>query len=315
MDDPINLKLMTYNIGGARQNLEEHFSASGILKVIGEEAPDILAAQEATEWCAPDGARFSQPEEISGSVLKGYHYFFGPTLSMRQDFHVQKKAFVRALFNDWKDWQQGNALFSRWDFVRLGNSALSGRPENVPISKTLYQGNRDTDPRYAILARINLGPAAVFVLATHLTTLNGERGDQAIPNKSQEAQAVRWMQCERILDLTRDFILKKKEALIIMGDFNAAASEPGILLALEKKGGLARLVPANNTPTHVRLKEPIDHILIYPGKYHIKYSCRVVEDNFTASDHNPVIARISLHDEHSEAFKEYGAGLFREAAQ
>jgi endonuclease/exonuclease/phosphatase family metal-dependent hydrolase len=197
----------------------------------------------------------------------------------------------------------------------LGDSGKPGQPKNIPLYKTVYSGNRDTDPRYAILARIDLGFAKVFTLVTHLTTLYGERGGEEIPGKRAEAQGVRQEQCERILDLVRAFILEKNEVLIIMGDLNAIPGEPAIRSSLETKGGLVRLVPSNSVGTHLKVAEPVDHILIYPGNYHIRYSCKVIDNKFVASDHNPVVAEISLYNSNSKAFKAQGAGVFREDPQ
>ncbi len=313
MKENFSLKLMTYNIGGGRKNLGSHFGE--IVEIIKQEQPDILGVQEAVEWSTLDGENISQPKSIIEDGLTDYHYFFGPTLAMRENFHTQKELFVYGIFNSWQNWQQGNALFSRWPFVRLGDSNKPGQPENIPLYRTLYAGSRDTDPRYAILARIDLGFAKIFVLTTHLTTLNGERGPQEIPRKSEEAQALRWEQCERILNLTRTFILEKNEILIILGDLNAVPNEPGILSSLENKGGLVRLIPNNNVGTHLKVAEPVDHILIYPGNYHIKYSCKVINNEFVASDHNPVVAEISLHDSNSKLFESRGVGVFQEDLQ
>ena len=313
MKEDFNLKLMTYNIGGGRKNLRSYLDE--IVEIIKQESPDILGVQEAAEWSTMDGDNISQPKRIIEDGLTDYHYFFGPTLAMRENFHPRKALFVYGIFNDWQNWQQGNALFSRWPFVRLGDSNKPGRPENIPLYRTLYAGNRDTDPRFAVLARIDLGFAKIFVLTTHLTTLYGERGTQNIPRKKKEAQALRWEQCERILDLTQAFILEKNEILIILGDLNAIPNEPGILSLLENKGGLVRLIPNNNVGTHLKVAEPVDHILIYPGNYHIKYSCKVIDNGFVASDHNPVVAKISLHNSNSKAFQDHGTGVFREDLQ
>ena len=133
--------------------------------------------------------------------------------------------------------------------------------------------------------------------------------------KKRRAQALRWEQCERILDLTRANILEKKEILIIMGDLNATPNEPSILSTLENKGGFVRLRPDNNLGTHLKVAEPIDHILIYPGNHHIRYSCRVVDNSFLASDHNPVVADIAIHNSNSKLFRDHGVGVFQEIPQ
>jgi endonuclease/exonuclease/phosphatase family metal-dependent hydrolase len=310
MSEEFKLKLMTYNIGGGRKNLGSHFTK--ILGIIKQERPDILAVQETITQTTLDGNEIDQNKSIAEDGIGSKYYFFGPSLTMQDNFHIQKELFIHGLFNDLKNWQQGNAIFSRWPFVRLGNSDKQGSPYNVPLYKVPYSGNRETDPRYVILAQIDMGFAKVFTLATHLTTLYGERGTNEIPKKSEEAQMIRWEQCERILDLTREYILDKKELAFLMGDFNASYDEPGISTTLEKKAGFVRLIPKNNIGTHLKLASPVDHIFIFPGKYHIKYNCRIIDDKFSASDHNPVLAEVSIFGADTKACKEQGVGVFME---
>ena len=139
-----------------------------------------------------------------------------------------------------------------------------------------------------------------------------ERGIKEIPQKSEEAQKIRWEQCERILDLVRENILKKNQLTFLMGDFNATYKEPSISTTLEKKGGFIRLLPSNNIGTHLKVELPVDHIFIFPGKYHIKYKCRIYNDRFSASDHNPVIADIKIFDTNTKEYKYQGKGVFQE---
>lgn len=303
------VRLMTYNIGGGRKNLGSQFDS--ILEVIKNESPDILAAQEATTWNTLDGDQIDQPKMISATGMSAKYFFFGPTLSMRDNFDARKDLFIHGIFKDWENWQQGNALISRWPFTRLGNNK-PGSPYNLPLFKVMYSGNRETDPRYIILARIDMGFAKAFTLATHLTTLYGERGAKKLPKKDEEAQMMRWVQCERILDLVREYILEKNELAFLLGDFNAVYNEPSISNTLENKGGFVRLLPNNNIGTHVKLDTPVDHILVFPGKYHIKYDCRIVDDKFSASDHNPVVADITIFDTDTEEYKRQGKGIFQE---
>ena len=117
MKNSFNLKLMTYNIGGGRKNLGSHFSE--IVDIIKQESPDILGLQEAAQWTTIDEEKTSQPKIIIENGLIDYHHYYGPTLTLRENFHVRKELFVHGIFNDWKDWSQGNALFSCWPFTRL----------------------------------------------------------------------------------------------------------------------------------------------------------------------------------------------------
>jgi endonuclease/exonuclease/phosphatase family metal-dependent hydrolase len=301
---------MTYNIGGGRKNLGSHFDS--ILEIINNESPDILAVQETVIQNTLDGDQINQPKAISTSGASTKYYFFGPTLSLQENLNVKKELFIHGIFNGWENWQQGNALVSRWPFRRLDNSDKLGSPYNIPIFKVIYNGNRETDPRFVILAQIDTGFVKVFTLVTHLTTLYGERGIKKIPGKNEMAQMMRWEQCERILDLIREYILEKNELAILMGDFNAIHIEPAISDILEKRGGFVRLLPKNNIGTHLKLETPVDHIFIFPGNYHIKYDCRIYDDKFSASDHNPVVADITLFDMNTEIYKKHGRGVFQE---
>jgi endonuclease/exonuclease/phosphatase family metal-dependent hydrolase len=307
------VKLMTYNLGGGRKNLGSNFS--DILRVIKKENPDILAIQEGGKWKLLDKKEVDQIKAIAEDGINSKYYFFGPTLTMKENFHIKKELFVHGIFNDWENWQQGNALFSRWPFTRLGDSKKPGTPYNIPLYKVSYEGNRDTDPRYIILAQIDMGFAKVFTLVTHLTTLYGERGDREIHKKGEESQKLRWEQCERILDLTREYILERDQLAFLMGDLNATFSEPAISTTLEKKGGFIRLLPFNNLSTHLKVDLPVDHIFIFPGKYHIKYDCKIYDDGFSASDHNPVVADITIFDADTEAYKKQGKGVFQEKSR
>jgi endonuclease/exonuclease/phosphatase family metal-dependent hydrolase len=304
------LKLMTYNVGGGRNDLGSQFDA--VLEIIKNESPDILAIQEAVIWETLDGEQFDLSKTISVTGESTKNYFFGKTLSMQEHFNTRKELFIHGIFHDLENWEQGNALFSRWPFKRLGDSTKSGIPRNLSLFKVSYKGNRETDPRNILLTQVDLGFAKAFILATHLTTLLEERGVDKISSKEEEAQALRQEQCERILDLTREYILEKDELAFLMGDFNAFYNEPAIANILEQKGGFVRLLPNNNIGTHINLASPIDHIFVYPGKYHIKYNCRVCDDKFTASDHNPVVADITISGVDTEVYKTQGKGVFQE---
>ena len=309
MSEFFGLKLMTYNIGGGRKDFGSHIDS--IVEIIKMESPDILAIQEAAKWTTLDGKDEDQTKLIANAANLRYN-FFGPTLGMRDNFHVLKDLFVYGIFNDWQDWYQGNALFSRWPFVRLGNDSKQGQPENIPIFQTLYEGNRETDPRFVVLAKADLGLTKAYIMTTHLTTLYGERGAQEIPQKNEKAQMMRWRQCERIINLIQEFVLKRNELVLFLGDFNAIISEPGIANSLIERGGFVHLKPQNNIGSHLKLDYPVDHIFIFPGKYHIKYVCRIYDDQFNASDHNPVIAEIKIYGDSSKPFEEQGPGVFQE---
>jgi endonuclease/exonuclease/phosphatase family metal-dependent hydrolase len=288
---------MTYNVGGGIPDFDSKSSA--IAKVIKEVDPDILVTQEATEYEDANGVRHRNLDDIVSDKKPKFreHFYFGPTLSMKEHLHLRKRLFVHAIFKDWQDWKQGNAILSRWEFTRLSAPSIPGTPRNIPLYQTpLYRGNRDTDPRYAILARIDKSPVFPFVVGVHLTTLVDERGQDAIPGKAEEAQKLRSEQTRRLLDLLRENVLEPKELVFLLGDFNAAASEPCISSVLEREGGFVRLAPIEELSTIHEVPKPIDHIFVYPENRLVDYHCWIVDSPVAqkASDHLPVVADVNV---------------------
>lgn len=292
-------RLMTYNVGG-RQDLGSQPDA--IFQVIGQLTPDILAIQEAADYQDRDGRWQSLIGQVAQDGAFGDHVHFAPCLSMREHMDVRQRMFVHGLFNDWQDWRLGNALLSRWEFVRLGDPSQPGTPRNISIFRApLYEGDRDTEPRCALLSRIRAPHLSPFVVGVHLTTLVGEReqegGPRPRPDRVKAAQALRVQQAERILALLREHVLARGEVVFLLGDLNAPASEPCISSVLVGEGGFERLNPASDRgATHHGMGEPIDHILVYPGDRLVEYSCWIADTPQArqASDHLPVVADITI---------------------
>jgi endonuclease/exonuclease/phosphatase family metal-dependent hydrolase len=286
---------MTYNIGGARQNRGSKLDA--VVQVVKDVAPDILALQEATEFQDADGDWHSILDPI---VQAGEfeHVYFGPILSMREHIDLRKALFVHAIFDDLQDWKQGNAILSRWEFVRLGDPSKPGVPRNVPLYRTpLYQGSRDTETRRALLTRVNRSPVFPFVVGVHLTTLVAERGPRPFPGRAEQAEMLRVRQTRRLLDLLRKHVLEPGQVVFVLGDFNAVAGEPCIASVLETEGQFVRLTPSNaGIRTYPKVAEPIDHIFMYPSSRLTEYQCQIIDTPTAqrASDHLPVVADVAI---------------------
>lgn len=296
----LQFRLMTYNIGGGRKsfaNARGDFQKSleAILELITDIQPDILMLQEATDYQDADGTWVSVLDQIARAGNFGSHYYFGPTLTMREHMHVGKPILVEGVFCDWQDWRQGNAAFCRRGFVRLSDPAKAGLPRNVPIYRPpVYEGNRDTDPRYTLLARMNQGPQFPFVMGVHLTTLVGERGSPVLPEEAQRAQVIRVGQARQLLDLIRRHLLEREELVFLLGDFNAENTEP-CMTVLENEGGFVRLAPSGGPhQTHPKASDAVDHILVYPRSRLVDYQCWTVNTELAlnASDHLPVVADV-----------------------
>ena len=310
-NDAIDIRLMTYNIGGVK---ESRFSTQQLMEVITEIQPDILAVQEITERVDFDGNWIRFPLMINDALGYSENFFFGSTISMNDYFHPKKTLFVDGLFSDWQEWQQGNAIFSRWPFIRLGNRSKLGPPRNLPIYRpAIYEGSRDTDPRYIILARIGHPNTQPYIIATHLTTILGEHDledPKDLPNCAR-AQRMRLEQIQMVLEIVNQ-LFEAGELVILMGDLNAISSEPCISNLLEKEAKFIRLAPTREIPTHPKVREPIDHILVHPGARRIEYTCWTYNDPpaHKASDHLPVVADIKIYEHSSSRLEEFGPGVF-----
>jgi endonuclease/exonuclease/phosphatase family metal-dependent hydrolase len=297
----LNLRVATLNIGGGEKTFEEytHDTQQSRLKalemLIKRLDVDVLCLQEVTQFIDADGVNHSLMDKIN--TAGNYpHAFFGQTVSMETHMQVKKDVMVRGIFNDWWNWTKGNAIHSRVPFARLGDPNRSGLPRNIPIFRPLaYEGNRDTDPRAALLTRLKAAPFP-FVSTVHLTTLVGERQPDAVADKKEEAHLVRFQQVSRLLDLVRVNILEKNEPLIVAGDFNAMEDEDCINHLLASAPGLIRLVPENDEPTHPDVERAVDHIFFYPHQRLVSYTCRIDTSDLSrrASDHLPVVADLEI---------------------
>ena len=99
----MQFKVMTYNVGGGRRDFGSNLEA--ISKVITEISPDILVAQEVTDYQDTDGRWFSVADQIAKAGNFENNYSFYPTVTLKEHIHVQNALFVNALFKDWQDWR------------------------------------------------------------------------------------------------------------------------------------------------------------------------------------------------------------------
>ncbi|MFZ3151577.1 MAG: endonuclease/exonuclease/phosphatase family protein [Anaerolineaceae bacterium] len=295
----LKLRIMTLNLGGGVKNFTGASTGAvgkyaALIQLITEINPDVLAVQEIAQHVDADGIRHSMVDQIRLGGQFSYS-FYGETLSMKKHMQVKKDLMVNGLFSDWWDWSKGNAIFSRLSFSRLGDCQHEGVPRNVPIYQPLvYEGSRDTDPRYVILTRIKQAPYP-YLVNLHLTTLVGERGVNPWPEIVNTAKLTRAQQVAIILGMLEEHVLIPELPLILMGDFNADAEEYALKDILEEKRHFTRLVPENNLPTHASAGM-VDHFFFFPVSRLVSYQCRVVSDGLAnqISDHLPVVADLVI---------------------
>lgn len=295
----MNLRVMTFNLGGG----VKHFSgttetaaskAEAMSQLMRMVKPDVLAVQEVSQYTDADGNLQSMMQRIAWDA--GFdHQFYGETLSMKRNMQIKKDLMINGLFNDWWDWSKGNGLFSRVPFSRLGDANKEGDPRNVPIFQPLvYEGSRDTDPRYVILSRLKQEPFP-FLLNLHLTTLTGERGPNAWQDAVDAAVAMRQQQVAKVMGLIEEHVLARDLPVILMGDFNARPEEYTLHGMLEEERGFVRMKPSNPVATHPVAGE-LDHIFFFPSRRLQSYRCTIIESELAhrISDHLPVVADLEI---------------------
>jgi endonuclease/exonuclease/phosphatase family metal-dependent hydrolase len=287
---------MTFNVaGGKMEDLSGGEGSQGgfqpLVAAVQHASPDVLVLQEATEWQLADGATVSLTAHVAGAAGFDGHHYFHPTVSLKQHMRVTRPFMVEALFHDVLDWRLGNSVLVRGGFVQLGDPSCPGTPRSVPLFRApLYEGDRNTEPRDAVLARANYAPVYPFVVGTHLTTLTAERGAGAEPEAASRAREIRAGEAERILALLDAHVLRRQEVVLLLGDFNAERDEPSIAAVLEGRGGFQVL--SGTELTHRTTSLSIDHILVYPRHRLLDYRCWTVD--CPASDHSAVVADVVL---------------------
>ncbi|MFW5713037.1 MAG: endonuclease/exonuclease/phosphatase family protein [Brevefilum sp.] len=296
-----DLRVASLNVSGGEKTFEE-FPHNGwqarreALEILIERMDaDLLCLQEASQHVDADGIMHNLIDDISKAGDYDYS-FYGQTLSMETHMQVKKDVMVKGVFNDWWNWSKGNAILARIPFSRLSDTSRQGVPRNVPLYQPpAYEGNRDTDPRFVLIARIKQAPFP-FVATLHLTTLVGEREAPPSSEIIEHAKKMRYKQIQRFLDLVREHILQKECPLILAGDFNATPEEPCLNQLLDSSNGFVRLKPENETSTHSSHPAPIDHIFFYPQERLVNYACRIEGSGLSrrASDHLPVVADLQI---------------------
>jgi endonuclease/exonuclease/phosphatase family metal-dependent hydrolase len=297
----MDLRVATLNISGGEKSFEEFPQATQKSR---QEALEILVNRlDATLLCLQEVSEYTDSEGLAHSLMDGinkagsYDYsYFGETISMDTHMQVKKDVMVKGVFNDWCDWSKGNAIHARIPFARLSDPSRPGTPRNIPIYQPpVYEGNRDTEPRFVILTRVK-EPPHPFIVTLHLTTLVNERRALRSPDQVNKAQKIRSQQISRLLDLVRDNILKKGEPLILAGDFNASSEEACIENMLLSENGFKRLKPENEGPSHPEAEDPIDHIFFFPEDRLLDYHCWIETSGLSrkASDHLPVVADLKI---------------------
>lgn len=240
------MRILNWNIGGAkylglrsglmpnrtpsepsREEFRRRMNAALRLEIERHD-PDVITLQEVVEYQA-DG-RIEERESVI-DPLAGYHYCPHLLIDTWRHSHQGQWNRVRKAGGWPRDavFAQGSAIllkkdlphFPLWSLPALHqdySSWLSTRPrrisdapgrgcmEVVPLESGLYAGDRDTEPRAALVVHVALSrvggaelpqPLDVFVINLHLTTLLLER--EGIPAIDERASQIRLRQLDCVL--------------------------------------------------------------------------------------------------------------------
>jgi endonuclease/exonuclease/phosphatase family metal-dependent hydrolase len=236
-----SLKVLNWNIGGAKylqlkstsspncldeSKSREHFRKrlnSVLVDLIEKNTPDVVTLQEVVSYEEHGNAH--QAQQVI-DVPANYEYFHIWLIDTQHHSHQGKWDKVREE-GEWNEnafFAQGNAILIRKSIsfcpvyglpdagVEAANYGTRDRIEVVKLESGLYFGDRNTEPRAALVAHLILSqlvdehgnthqlkrPLDVFVINLHLTTLMFER--EGVPEIDEEAAQTRLRQLGIVLD-------------------------------------------------------------------------------------------------------------------
>lgn len=214
----MDFTILNWNIGGAKYLEEKKTKRKKTREMINKELrqlirrynhPFVVTLQEIVRY----GKSAQTAEDIIDPV-RGYHYFSFPLIDSDRLSSKAKWNKVKRL-GGWSAntfFAQGNATLLRndvphfpvWDLSRVGacrRRADRHFIEQVNLESGLYFGDRNTEPRAALVSHFICDPKGrgekpldVFVINLHLTTLMGER--EGIPEIDLEATRIRLSQID-----------------------------------------------------------------------------------------------------------------------
>lgn len=217
----------SWNIGGAkvlenksrlerdkaRTALNESLSTLVNHRDMGRQ-PDVVALQEIVQWQEPGDEHIRDLlDEVPGYKYLPFPLIDSRSLSSRAKWNKVKKS------SDWHPsayFAQGNAFLIRNDAPHFPVWDLSKPTAKVPgshfieqvhLDSGLYFGDRNTEPRAALVAHFiydaSVGaadrkPLDIFVVNVHLTTLMKER--EGVPEIDMQAAEIRKSQLQTVFN-------------------------------------------------------------------------------------------------------------------
>lgn len=260
---------------------------ANIAAILGKANPDVMGLNEVRRYWWGHDSHVDHAEWLARRIgIK--HHFFGLTLDSDRDPHPVKwhKEWHKGY---WKI-QQGNAILSRYPFGDLSTNKDSFTSQNCPIAipindPTHYVGNRDTEPRNCLVAKLKLDDQqGCYFLTTHLTRLTEKMEN---PVRKAEASKIRCKQVDRLLKIAREL---QGQPIVLVGDFNAEPASPEINLL---KGTFTD-ASVGIEYTYLEDGTKIDYIFVSEGMEVVSCIVPEIDGLEQASDHLPIMARLKF---------------------
>jgi hypothetical protein len=212
--DVSNLVVTPINAGFGRRALSNEVKpealAGDVLSLITAAGPDIMVVSEAFRVWPTTGPEYIDfGEQLARQLGKPYHSVFCPNLD--SDVHSHPNKWQRPAFAGLKRAMQGNAIVTKlplgkWPWApEKTNNGFPGGGTTQAINVTLNSGaifasgDRNTEPKSAVVVPLEYGDSTIIVAAVHLTTLKGDdRRSSGSPSS-----VARIGQMKALLEMTR----------------------------------------------------------------------------------------------------------------
>ena len=325
------LTIASWNMAGAsllktsiKKRAEKHQTYNKQLKnLIAKTEPDIILLQEIIRY----GDKNGQSQELF-DIPSGYYYTASMAIDTVNNSYPPKWNKIRREGGWPKNTYLGHGLGILWKKNLAHSSLWNTEPSNqctgpkleteaVRFETGLFTGNRDTEPRMAMVAHFHLAEHDFFIINVHLTTLKGER--EGFPEKDQLGSSIRQKQVDILLngiisrlnsDRQERFArigLKAKPGIWLLGgDLNATMDAPEITKIQQLN--FARLCSDAPTKRGKKGNKPtikVDYFFAGPKYYAFNpvilqdslnnnENSFLICDGLKVSDHFPIVARFPI---------------------
>jgi len=331
----MHLTIASWNLAGTsflkipakKRLIKRQLYNKQIRQLIAQTQPDIILLQEVIRY----GHKSGKPVSELFDTPDGYYYQVSISIDTLKNCYPPLWDKIRKAGGWDKKTYLGHGLGMLWRKELLHSSLwaiskeqlISGselEKETVRFETGLFSGNRDTEPRMAVVSHFNHHNKDIFIVNFHLTTLKGER--EGFPERDQYGSIIRQNQLDTMLNgivsrlnTDRQQQLKKlhkklKPGLWLLGgDLNATIQSAEAMKLSQRNfaricSDLPTKRPTKGGKENKNAKIKVDYLFAGP----LYYACQPDEVNqsnrsyqvlydLDISDHYPIVARFPLISE------------------